>query len=419
MKRLYTSAALMLISIFSFSQNLIPIDTTQECIGGPVFSTVTVTSNITYGTATTVNNTAQTLVMDIYEPVGDTVSQRPVLVFAHGGSFISGSRTDADVVALCTRFAKKGYVCASIDYRLGMGFPIDSVGATKAVMRATQDMKAAVRFFRKDFFTNGNQYHIHPNYIFAGGSSAGAFMALHLAYLDKTAEIPTWGGIPAWVITQGGIDGQSGNGGYSHHVNGVINLCGALGDSTWMEPNDIPCVSMHGNVDQTVHYATAMIYVASYPILVVDGSASIHLRALHTNTPNPFYTFNGADHVPYLGNSAPEIAYMDTTENFVKIFLRPLLVVPSTTGINDASAALSITANIYPNPSHGDLYINIESDKTINYKTQLLDVSGRIISSFIVNESLYHLSTKGITPGIYFLRMENSEGTVIKKIIVR
>ena len=42
-----------------------------------------------------------------------------------------------------------GYVTASIEYRLGM-FPIDSVNAIKAVLRATQDMKAAVRWFRQD-----------------------------------------------------------------------------------------------------------------------------------------------------------------------------------------------------------------------------------------------------------------------------
>jgi len=299
-----------------------------------------------------------------------------------------------------------------------MGFPIDSISATKAVMRAVQDMKAAIRFFRKDFYTNGNSYHIHPNYIFAGGSSAGAFMGLHLAYMDKTSEIPTWGGIPAWVNTQGGLDGSSGNGGYSHHVNGVINLCGALGDSTWMEPNDIPCVSMHGNVDNTVPYATAAIYVGSFRIMVVDGSASIHLRALHTNTPNPFYTFNGADHVPYAGNTAPEIAYMDTTENFVKIFLRPLLVQPSTTGIND-NTANNASVNVYPNPAHGDIYINTETTGTINYKTQLLDVSGKVISTFNVNESIYHFSTSGIASGIYYLRMESNEGVITKKIVLK
>ena len=414
MKKLYISAALSFITTLSFSQTLIPIDTTQGMYWSPVFSTVTVTSAVVYGSAVTVNSTTQTLLMDIYQPVGDTVSQRPVLIIAHGGSFIGGTRTDADVVALCTRFAKQGYVCASIDYRLGMGFPIDSINATKAVIRAVQDMKAAVRFFRKDFFTNGNFYHTHPNYIFAGGSSAGAFMGLHLAYLDKTAEIPTW----INITPLGGLDGNSGNPGYSHHINGVINLCGALGDSTWMEPNDLPCVSMHGNQDNTVPYGTAMIYVLSYPVLVVDGSASINLRAQHTNTPNPFYTFNGADHIPYAGGSPTQIAYMDTTERFVKIFLRPLLVLPSTTGINNSTSFTS-TVNVYPNPSHGDIYISTISNEIINFKTQLLDVSGKIISSFNVNSSIYHFSTAGIAPGVYFLRMESDQGIITKKIVLK
>lgn len=415
MKRFYTSAALLLISSLSFAQTLIPIDTTQGRYWSALFPTVNVTTAVVYGSSVTVNNSTQSLLMNIYQPVGDTVSQRPVLVIAHGGSFSFGSRTDVDVVAICTRFAKMGYVCASIDYRLGLGFPIDSIGATKAVVRAVQDMKAAVRFFRKDFFTNGNSYKIHPNYIFAGGSSAGAFMGLHLAYLDQNSEIPNWPGLSTWVAAQGGLDGNSGNPGYSHHINGVINLCGALGDSTWMETNDIPCVSLHGPNDQTVPYGTAMIYLFSTPVLVVDGSASIYVRAQNTGTPNSFYTFNGADHVPYAGTNATQVAYMDTTERFVKIFLRPLLVQPSTTGIHNNVSNASV--NVYPNPSNGDVYISTESFG--NYKTQLMDLTGKIVTSFNVTGSLYHFSTAGITPGVYFLRMESNEGIITKKIVLK
>src|ERR1035437_1260110 len=153
-----------------------------------IFTNVTTTSNVVYGSNADLNGSAVSLTMDIYQPTGDVATQRPVIIFAHGGSFIGGTKTDADEVALATRFAKRGYLTASISYRLGMGFPINQTGATKAVWRAVQDMKAAVRFFRKDAATT-NTYKADPNYIFVGGYSAGAFMAVHYAYLDQPSEI--------------------------------------------------------------------------------------------------------------------------------------------------------------------------------------------------------------------------------------
>ena len=60
-----------------------------------VFSDVTVTSDIVYGTNITVlpalNSqppAAQPLVLDLYEPAGDTESERPLLLYFHTGNFL-------------------------------------------------------------------------------------------------------------------------------------------------------------------------------------------------------------------------------------------------------------------------------------------------------------------------------------------
>ena len=49
---------------------------------------------------------------------GDDLEDRPVIIMMFGGSFIGGSRTSPDIVELCTRYAKMGYVAVAIDYRL-------------------------------------------------------------------------------------------------------------------------------------------------------------------------------------------------------------------------------------------------------------------------------------------------------------
>ncbi|MEW6468538.1 MAG: T9SS type A sorting domain-containing protein [Bacteroidota bacterium] len=395
---------LCISAINSLRAQLIPIDTSGGRYWEPVFSSVTVTSNVTFGSATNINNSTQVLKMDIYEPAGDTVSMRPVLVLAHGGSFIGGTKTDQDVVELCNRFAKKGYVCASIDYRLGIGFPIDSVNATKAVVRAVQDMKAAVRFFRRDFAENGNSYNIHPNYIFCGGSSAGAFTGLHLAYLDQLSEVPSW----INISSLGGLDGNSGNPGYSHRVNGVINLCGALGDFNWLVPGDVPFVSLHGDNDQTVPYGTAMIYVLGFPIMVVDGSSSLASRASSISVQNPLHTWYGQDHAPYYGTSAPAIAHMDTTESFVKAFLRPLLVVPSSTSVTETETASNLI--VYPNPSQGDFYIEFEDAGQHSVKAMLIDLSGRTVWQGSFSGNTLHVQAANLPKGAYFLHLVSDKG---------
>ena len=132
-----------------------------------LFPDVTVQSDVIYGSNVDANGQTLQLKMDIYQPDGDTAAYRPAIVMVHGGSFIAGSKLDNDVVEICTRFAKRGYVCASIDYRIGIPFPIAEANAVRAVYRAVQDMKAAVRFFRQDAAT-ANTYRIDPDIIFGG-----------------------------------------------------------------------------------------------------------------------------------------------------------------------------------------------------------------------------------------------------------
>ena len=64
-----------------------------------------------------------------------------------GGSFIGGSKLSPDIVALCTKYAQRGYVAVAIDYRLTQGLiltPTEEV-AYKAVLKAMHDVKAAIR----------------------------------------------------------------------------------------------------------------------------------------------------------------------------------------------------------------------------------------------------------------------------------
>ena len=407
-KKMKLKSLFSFLSIFTlFNLNAqVAIDCSSHRFDQEVFQAFNVTSNISYGSNTDVNNNVLTLKLDLYEPAGDTLSMRPLIVWVHGGSFVGGTKNDIDVVTLCQHFAKRGYVCVSIDYRLGFSvFPPDSKAATESVIRAMQDMKAAIRFFRKDAATV-NTYRINPSLIFGGGSSAGAFTALHAAYLNEPSEIPTE--IDTLVV--GGIEGNSGNLGYSSDLNAVIDLCGALGNKTWIHSGDIPFVAMHGDQDGTVPYATATIYLlGTFPVAIVDGSYSISDYANSIGLPNEMYTFYGADHVPYAYNSS----YMDTTVRFVSNFLyRHLGCNPSdptplantfTTGINDEISLKNLS--VYPNPGNGIFKFKMPENKK-SFHLSIFDVDGRKIidlNNFGQDQSL---DMSSFNPGVYFYKME-------------
>ena len=172
------------------------------------------------------------LKMDIYQPTGDNFAHRPLIVLAFPGGLTSGVRQSPDIVQLCDNFSKRGYVCVSIDYRLGFENGSDcDTNQFRAFMRGVQDMRAAVRYFYKDALTT-NTYRIDTNQIWIGGSSAGAFIALNYAYfkLDTFSKTPPDWAAPVFLAL-GGTEGASGNPGYSSKVKGVIDLCGGIADT--------------------------------------------------------------------------------------------------------------------------------------------------------------------------------------------
>ncbi len=331
-----------------------PIDTTAGRYFQPVFPNVTVTSGVVFGSAVDYAGATQTLRMDIYEPTGDASTERPVIIFAHQGGFLSGSRTDAYMVKVCTQFAKLGYVTASIDYRLGFvltGFraPADTPQVARAAIRGMQDMRAAVRFFRADA-AGANVYRASASRIVVGGSSAGAFAALQTGYLDKASEVPAYVGLAAL----GGIEGNSGNAGYNSFPLAVLNLSGATEQPSVIEAGNAPLYSAHGTADATVPYLQGKVG-SILPPKYVYGSGRLNPYASAVGVTNQLRRFSRAGHVPFESTSAAGLAYADTVYRDVRSFLRPLLAPFAAT----TYPSLVINTNTtVPAGSYQDITIN-------------------------------------------------------------
>ena len=202
--------------------------------------------NIQYGKAINIKGEEEKLLLDVFLITKeDKVRYRPLLIFIHGGGFSAKSKSTDLSTIICTKFAQKGYVTATIDYRLGVEEPKGNVQYLEALYRAQQDAKAAVRYFRN----NSELYGIDKSQIFIAGASAGGMTALAVAYMDAT-EVPNSINKNKW----GDLDGTSGNAGASSKVQGVLNCWGALPNLSWLQKNDVPLFNTAGTEDKTVPY---------------------------------------------------------------------------------------------------------------------------------------------------------------------
>ncbi len=441
----------LLTSAVVFALILNTFTATAQCDGKryktKIFDTVSVVKDIQYGSNFTYDASAgeagltqDALFLDVYMPPDTNTSlKRPLIIFAHGGSFINGTKEDADIVYFCNEFAKRGYVTASIQYRLGYEQPLDSINATRAVYRALQDGRAAVRFMR----SNAQEFQVDPDKIFFGGTSAGAFVAINIAYLNLPKEVPSYVDTSAHsTFNYKGLDGIEGKTNaieVPSTISGIINFCGATKTNAWMEDTysrSIPIISMHGTDDQTVPYGRDFVYInrllgapqPDVPLILVDGSLPIHQKANELGIPNSFYTWCGAPHVPYIGTDAESMAYMDTLISFTnkgiyEKFLNCGFTAGYETnssecsglaGVNDFENAVSLT--VYPNPVQNELFI--DTDIVGNYVVSLYNLAGqKMLELNNAAGQQIKVNTTSLSKGSYFVRVQNNTGTSFSKFI--
>ena len=79
----------------------------------------TLIKNVIYTTAENINHKKEKISLDIYEPVNAERKKFPLILFMHGGNFRTGDKTE--LAYMCASLANNGYVCASINYRVGWG----------------------------------------------------------------------------------------------------------------------------------------------------------------------------------------------------------------------------------------------------------------------------------------------------------
>ena len=134
----------------------------KPALAAPVH--ISVVPDLSYGIASGV-----TLRLDICMPTAGAhtaASSRPAIVAIHGGSWMTGDKSEAAWRGICEWLASSGYVVASLDYRLAPTYHYPD---------EINDVESAVEWLRAPI--QAKRFDIDPTLIGAFGGSAGGDLA--------------------------------------------------------------------------------------------------------------------------------------------------------------------------------------------------------------------------------------------------
>ena len=188
-------------------------------------------------------------------------AKRPAILCIHGGGFRAGKREGWD--ARCKLLAERGYVAATLTYRLAPKSPFPA---------AVEDCKAAVRWLR----ANAEKYAVDPERIGVIGDSAGGHLAQFLGVTGGVAPFEGDGGNPSFssrvacVVNYYGPSDLTKSYGKSVDAAEVLPLW-LGGDDTkehrrhilasplyWVTPGAAPTLLIQGTEDKYVNHEQAV-----------------------------------------------------------------------------------------------------------------------------------------------------------------
>jgi acetyl esterase/lipase len=217
------------------------------------------------------NINGKSLQLDIYRP-RNIVKPAPLLVFIHGGSWSHGKRSDYMVYLMA--FAKKGYMTATVSYRLIKdGF----------YPACAEDISDAVQWL----FKNGESYGYDPDRIALIGGSAGAHLALLGAYewrkpaldADTVPGSPAPHRIKAVVDIYGPIDLTTSYARTQRLVTRFLHhpyserpdLYVEASPIQYLDKSDPPTMILHGTSDDLVPYSQSDLLKAKLDSLGIPN----------------------------------------------------------------------------------------------------------------------------------------------------
>ena len=437
--------------------------------------------NITYGSSENFLGKSELLDMDIYLPsctAGKSLP-RPLVLWIHGGAFLAGTKNDVNIDYLCKQFARRGYVTATINYRLGFVgdtntwscnypnypcvFAADTSEWHRALYRAIQDGKGALRFL----INRHKEYNIDTANVFVAGESAGAFVALGIGLMDTILERPpatyTLATLPRPATTTsacpylinktltltiprpdlGEFDGEIEPTAIRFNINGIGNMYGAMTSdllrlhrSSSTKPSIYsfhqPCDIVVPIDRDRIFWGLSWCMTNGYNCYAIKNTPIIYgSRAFSQwNTFNQ-YGYDIEDHFtnvnfPYnfvFGKSSCLDQVNNPCHSYDNIGLRENELAVFFARLNSNKSlceTINLTTSVFNaiqiKPNPATSQLQIIGNIQDRYNFQILDLSGRLMQNGFLNHGQdSNIDIEFLNPGFYFLQIKHP--TIGKKTI--
>lgn len=425
---LYTQIGTVSANITAFN-DIAPCLNPNDFISADRFSAVKLTSNIKFSDVIDYKGIATPLKLDVYEPSADNTQARPVIIWIHGGGFRTGSsKTQGYIVNYSNRFAKRGYVCISIEYRLraSSSMPTQS-DEFPALQDAARDANTAINWVK----ANAAAYRIDPNLIFMAGGSAGGRTTQTVCQFDGPDPTAKYTPENQYKNTPWDKTSLIANatlwGGLEPEMRGWIYPSPPYSTANYLQATDVPTIMVHGSADTTI---------------LPKESQDLNDALIAAGITTELHIIPGATH-SCIGEESNISAWMATffAKEWSKVNAKInsftyRVVANNTTGntySNEASMIYSSTletpnfANkndvlFYPNPSNsGNITINLKEFHLINqFDVAIYSLEGQQLFSkkYKPTENIKIELNPKISKGVYLISFKSEKTSFTKKLIV-
>lgn len=243
--------------------------------------------NYVYKTYKNEKGKEKQLNVGLVRPVDDLPNKkRPLIIGTHSGGFVDFCPFEPCYLKyseniLTPNFTARGFITASIQYRLTPPLDFNPPNITDQMLKevqykAVQDVREAIKYI----FENADRFGVDTENVFLVGTSAGAIISLHAAYLD-TEEVPK-----DLLEKYGGLAKRE-------KIKGVASISGALYDLSYLDGGDkVPLLIIHGNSDFIVP-AEKGFYLGMKHLSPVFGGKAVFeaARAKGIDAKGIFYDF--------------------------------------------------------------------------------------------------------------------------------
>lgn len=376
---------------------------------------------IPYDTVVTFDGSTQILHLDLYKPIGDGQTARPLVIAIHGGAFVEGDRTN--MAAYCESLASYGYAAATISYRLGfhrtpvVPLPYDEAEVTRAAYRGQLDTRSAIRFLKSRSTLDST---LTDKVILLGGS-AGAINAMHAAYAEAGAAPPAGVGAMAPVNVLGvqharpdlgPMDGSPAAGAPDTDVLAVASIMGGLMDTALITTANGPALfQYHQSGDPVVGcghqrglWGVPLVNGTNFPYLY--GSCMIDIRVRNLGYSAQRYQFmlhDGNEH-----DLHDPVAILDSAAHFMRDQICGI-----STAVR-AAHAKEESLHVWPNPAAGNVTVELPARLATNGSFRLIDAMGRAVLNERSQGIRSSIDLSGIAPGMHVLEYITGSGEVFR-----